>query len=556
MMVAGAKADLLRRSDYIEAPPHKPISVGHFPGGWVRSNANSAVNTRNTTRQNTQDGQFPTMGSLAQALPQRERSNSHGSMLSRQNSRSQEHHMPVELAVVHKKDSQLYDAPNPAYAVSPSDPIPRGYANHARDACLKIDFQWDSMREPQLWGDGGEFGDEWSTMHKRFRRGLAGMMQWYREHGTKTLPPQNMFPGFTFSERTTSAPKVVPNSEPKEATLDDADDEELVLILVTHGAGCNALLGAMTNQPVLMDISLASLSMAVQREVPRTSSTSTLYARRSSVVDPGMADTYEMKLMASVDHLRPGVNPSKLSQPQSSGTAASPTIGRDYRPPRRLGTSGASTPVDQIASPFSLGQPSRSGWNSSLGSIRRTSREGSGSTAFASGTTSPSVGGGSGLWGGALKSINFNDTQQDGRASPGADMIEAFNSHPKATSHTMYAQPSSSGMKLPQPAPIPTVDGSASPKTPAVTASEDNEKHDDVAPLFVPKKTPAVAKANSGGTGGLWGAPKKESSTNGLWKGSSVMWGPPKLDDVYEHGRGPKRRWTMTESDCTLVDES
>lgn len=545
MMVAGAKADLLRRSDYIEAPPIKPNSVGHFPGGWVRNNAASAANGRKATGEST----LPSLGSLAQALP-RERSNSQGAMLSRQRSRSQDPHGPVELAVTHEPNGRLYDAPIPSYAVSPAEPIPRGYATHARDACLKVDFQWDSMREPQQWGDGGEFGDEWSTMHKRFRRGLAGMMQWYREHGTKTLPPQNMFPGFSFSERTTSTSKkagptpLMHKEKEKAKEEDDEDDEEeLVLVLVTHGAGCNALLGAITNQPVLMDIGLAALSMAVRREIPRTTSSNTTYARRSSVVDPGVADTYEMKLLASVDHLRPGVDPSKPPRSQTPTAAASPTIGLDYRPPRRMGTgtSGTNTPISQLDS-LTLGPPARSGWNGSLGSIRRTSTSGSGSFLTSntpSGSASPSTGSGSGLWGGSLRSISFNDTQVDGRASPGAEMVEAFqNSQPKQTS------------KPPPPTSIPNVDGAASPKAAAVNGNDDAEEHDDVAPLSIPKRAPSAARKPSGGAaGGLWGAPKKQESGNGLWKNSSVMWGPPKLDEVYEHVAGPKRRWTMTEGE-------
>lgn len=462
--------------------------------------------------------------------------------------------MPVELAAAHKKNSQLYDAPNPSYAVSPSDPIPRGYAKHARDACLKVDYQWDSMREPQQWGDGGQFGDEWSTMHKRFRRGLAGMMQWYREHGTRTLPPQNMFPGFTFTERTTSATKkIVPSLEPKDDVVDEDDDEELVLILITHGAGCNALLGAITNQPVLMDISLASLSMAVRREIPRPSSTSTIFARRSSVIDPGMADSYEMKLMASVDHLRPGVDPSKLPHTQSPAIVVKPPVGYDYRPPRRLGTtSSASTSVEQVTSPSSLGPPARPGWTGSLDSMQRTStsKEIPGPNSLSAGATSSYVGGGSGLWGGALKSINFNETQQDRRASPGTDTVEAFNSHSKAPSHGINSQPSVAGNTSDPPYVLLT-DGAASPNINEINGNEDNEKHDGIAPLFVSKRAATMSKTNGGGTatntGGLWGAPKKETSINGLWKGSSVMWGPPKLDDIYEHGRGPKRRWTMTE---------
>ncbi|KAJ4360670.1 uncharacterized protein N0V89_001236 [Didymosphaeria variabile] len=497
MMVAGAKADLLRRSDYIEAPPSKPSS----------------------------------------ALPQRERSNSQGSMLSRQRSRSQEPHGPAELSVTHKPNGRLYDAPIPAYAVSPAEPIPRGYATHARDACLKVDFQWDSMREPQQWGDGGDFGDEWSTMHKRFRRGLAGMMQWYREHGTKTLPPQNMFPGFTFTERTTSAPKKAtpaPLPTKEKEKEDEEEDEELVLVLITHGAGCNALLGAITNQPVLMDISLAALSMAVRRDTPRPTSSSTVYARISSVVDPGMADTYEMKILASVDHLRPGVDPSKPPQPQKPAAVASPTIGLDYRPPRRVGASGTNTPTSQIDSPLTLGPSARLGWNSSPRQhpTHVQLRLGLGLCVdYCKRLFVPER---------DLRSTSINDTPVDGRASPGAEMVEAFRN----------SQPTSESTQEPAPtSDIPAVDGAASPKMPAVNGNEDAEKHDDVAPLSNPKRAPNAPKkaGGGGGGGGLWGAPKQQESTNGLWKNSSVLWGPPKLDEVYEHVAGPKRRWTMTE---------
>jgi hypothetical protein len=47
---------------------------------------------------------------------------------------------------------------------------------------------------------------------------------------------------------------------------EEDEQEDLVLILVTHGAGCNALIGALTNQPVLLDVGMASLTMAVRRE--------------------------------------------------------------------------------------------------------------------------------------------------------------------------------------------------------------------------------------------------------------------------------------------------
>jgi hypothetical protein len=38
-----------------------------------------------------------------------------------------------------------------------------------------------------------------------------------------------------------------------------------VVVLVTHGAGCNAVIGSLSRKPVLTDIPLCSLSMAVLR---------------------------------------------------------------------------------------------------------------------------------------------------------------------------------------------------------------------------------------------------------------------------------------------------
>jgi len=523
MMVAGAKSALLRRGEHIEVQPSAPSSKGYFPGGWVKNNASSAV----ASRTNTENGTFPTMGSLAQALPRRERSGSHGTLL-RQRSRSRD--SPASVASAHSPSDRLYHPPIPSYAVSPADPIPRGYVNHARDACVNIDFQWDSMREPQEWGDGGDFGEEWSTMHKRFRKGLAGMMEWYREHGW--APPQDSFPGFTFSQRPALPKHAATDPGPlSNGQVDDSEDEELVLVLVTHGAGCNALLGAITNQPVLIDVGLAALSMAVLRDQPRKHSVPTIFARRSSVVDPGMADTYEMKLLASTDHLRPGVDPSKVPQPLSPSVVSSPSL--EYR--RRFGgSSGSNTPISQADSPFSLG-PSARGWNSSLGSIRRTSTSGSIPKLQSSnlaGSSSPT--GGSGLWTGALRSVSF-DKMSDGRSSPGADMVANFqNSFPKPMSNPTHAKTSSSSS-------IPAVDGSSSPKPTPSNGVEDMEKDDDIGPLRSPKLPGTLGRTNSQSGGGLW-TPKTQAAGNGLW-------GPPRLDEVYEHGRGPKRRWTVSDGE-------
>ncbi|KAF1945319.1 hypothetical protein EJ02DRAFT_451621 [Clathrospora elynae] len=513
MMVAGAKADLLRRGDHIQEQSTNS-SKGHFPGGWVRKDA--AV----TSKKSTEKATIPTLGNLAQATLTRERSSSDASSLSLQRTRSREAVAPLVAPTPSPKPSRIYDPPLPSYSVSPADRIPRGYVAHAQDACVKVDFQWDSMRAPQDWGDGGEYGDSWSTMHKRFHRGLAGMMQWYRTHGT--TPPKEQYPGFMFREPLRLTPA---KSDPFPNFSDDPtaeDDEELVLVLITHGAGCNALVGAITNQPVLVDVGLASLSMAVRKKELQRPSASTLCERRPSVADPGMSDTYEMKLMASVDHLRPGVDPSKPPSVQSKKQAPAATASPSIDSRRRF--TGSSTPNSPLETPFSIGEPNRI-WNSA----RRTMSSGTNSRfmqghSSTSGTASPS----SGLWSGTRTPATEGGS--DGRASPGADMVLNFaNQHPKPKPTTASTS-------------IPSVDG-ANDTTGSLTRLDSKEERE-----VGDKSTPLVttnARNKSSNSSGLWGATAPPKSNNGLW-------GPPKLDDVYEHEHGPKRRWTVTEREDSL----
>ncbi len=518
MMVAGAKADLLRRGDYIQELPNTSTSKGHFPGGWMKTEALDG------NRPSSQDGR----GSLAQMSPFKERSSSHGSSSSLQRIRSREA-IVLLSPPVNDAPHSLYEPPVPSYSVSPAGPIPRGYFAHAKEACIEVDFQWDSMRDPQNWGDGGEYGDEWSTMHKRFRKGLTGMMQWYREHGS--TPPKPEMSGFmvkVLSNR--PPPPIIQNtSEPFPATFEDdnetEDDEELVLVLVTHGAGCNALLGAISNQPVLIDVGLASLSMAVLRAEPRKPSVPTIYDRRLSVADPGMANTYEMKLLASTDHLRPGVDPSKLQQGQSqrNSPAISPSPSLDYR--RRFnGSPATNSPID---SPFTIGEPYRN-WNSSIGSTRRTMSSGSNSRYMQnalsnSGTASPSMG----LWSGVRTPVG--DASSDGRSSPGADMVLNFAvQNPKLKSKLTNTNNSSTASDV------------ASDILSRLELKEESEGTDKATPL-----SKAQVRSGTSASPALWGAKSQTKSGNGLW-------GPPKLDDVYEHGRGPKRRWTVTEREDSL----
>lgn len=323
MMVAGAKTELLRRGEPVD-PGSEDLALGNFPGGW----RSSSMGGNPTIAE--EYGSFKDMTNLSQALPNRNRAGSYDNVA---DVKSKPHNSP-KISTDINTDHVGYTPPTPTYAISPSDPIPPGYVAHARDACVDVNYQWDSMRKPQDWGNGGEYGEEWSSMHVRFRNGLQRMVNWYKSHD---LPPQQ---------------DAVPESPFAE---DEEDFTDTVLVLVTHGAGCNALIGALTNQPVLLDVGMASLTMAVRKDIlanegedggrqPRP--------RHRSSNDIAVSDEYDVKLLVSTDHLRPGSLSHQASSVPSpkQGAVAAPAPKPSYR--QRFG-SGSSSPGGS----FSLGDP-------------------------------------------------------------------------------------------------------------------------------------------------------------------------------------------------------
>ena len=322
MMVAGAKADLLRREDYSNLQvlnKAAPVNQG-FPGGW-----GSPVVL--PTQPKEKEDALSTLSSLAQALPRRDRTSSLSSMGSNGSRPRSSAATLLPTAAEHG----IYQPPIPTYAVSNSDPIPPGYVAHARDACVDVDYQWDSMREPQMWGNGGEYGEEWSSMHKRFRNGLKQMINWYK---TSDDPGRLM-------TKTPSSPR----GNPFEQIEDEDEDTDLVIILVTHGAGCNALIGALTNQPVLLDVGMASLTMAVRKPTPVNTPTSTPGHSRTNSRNITVSDQYDVKLVANTEHLRSSATstPSSSRTPSVSGLARfrEPTSNSNFdRPGRSFTTSG------------------------------------------------------------------------------------------------------------------------------------------------------------------------------------------------------------------------
>jgi hypothetical protein len=287
LMVANAKAELLRPTpETTTIATSRKTSLGHFPGGWSRdrSPASSADEDEKTG--------LVQMAVLSDSLPGRLNTISHGNAA--KFNAGHDSHDTTPAALDGYDDHPTYVPPVPTYAISNSDPIPTGYIAHAQTSCVDVQYQWDSMRPPQDWGNGGEYGEEWSSMHKRFRNGLQRMIAWYEEHGTSVSITDG-------SQR------------------DDDSGAETVLILVTHGAGCNALIGALTNQPVLLDVGMASLTMAVQKsesgDAGPTISQPRKQARRGSI-DLGIADQYTMELTASTEHLRAPSNPLGIPSPR------------------------------------------------------------------------------------------------------------------------------------------------------------------------------------------------------------------------------------------------
>lgn len=276
MMIAGAKADLLRQAAPIDTVDDSSPCQGNFPGGW-KSGRNggdeSAVE---------EEGPRAEMTSPAQTLVRHDRSSSHGSLGAAGNRSTAGHRTGVDTG-------QGYQAPVPRYAISSSDPIPVGHVADACDACVDVDYQWDSMRPPADCGTGGDYGEEWSAMHRRFRHGLQQLLSWYRQHEGPDGPVGD--------------------------PVDDAIDT--VLVLVTHGAGCNALIGALTNQPVLLDVGMASLTMAVRRgaDPPIPGSATVPWPPPQALRDLGLSADYEVKMLASSEHLRSGSGSNPLGSP-------------------------------------------------------------------------------------------------------------------------------------------------------------------------------------------------------------------------------------------------
>jgi hypothetical protein len=506
LMVAAAKAELLRPADKIETytPSSPVVSGGNLWGTPSAGRQHShSVSNVSSPLSHEASGPLEDWQAFSRDVPSRDRTNSLDANKQPDHSRPADH-----SSLSHKhENSSGYTPPAPTYAISPVDPIPRGYVAHARDQCVKIDYKWDSMRQPHCWGDGGHFGEEWSQMHKRFRHGLSSMVDWYATNRSESKRPTH---------------------DHHEAAPEEDDDEDLVVVLVTHGAGCNALIGALTNQPVLLDFGMASLTMALRKDdasgspldSPALANSPALnpadaagrpLPRRQSSIEAGLSSHYEMKIIASSEHLRPGVDPARTSAPTVSSPilSASKTVSRSRS--RRYGSASSHASAGALVeSDGNLPEP-RARINSSLGSMRRPSRP-----VITPVVSSP-----------AIPSAVRNDSPTGLWGSTSAKDVNSPNFlNTLARSNSLAARLSAPKATTPERSVSPKVDLRSTTAEPETNALEEEEK--PRAPeLPAVDETPPPKLARSLSQKGLWG-----SAPNGsVPREAGVM----------------KRRWTVVQ---------
>ncbi|KAL6898271.1 hypothetical protein GGI43DRAFT_385154 [Trichoderma evansii] len=292
LMMASAKAELLRREDY-SMYTTAPVSSNSRPASKGALWSSPVATPQPPASPTLERGGIFTSSAMAAAL----------------SSASQE-------------QKKGYAPPRPLHAISSNGKIPDGFVAHARDSCAVIDYQWDSIRAPLDFGDGGKLGEEWASMHHRFRAGLKKMVNWY---ATTDYPDEMLCASMNNDNDH--------NCNDSGYGEDEDEEVETVVIIVSHGAGCNALIGAVTHQPVLMDIGIASITVAARKaDADYPKALATAANRQSGTGTPLAAvdDLYDIRLSASTEHLRSGSGASINGQPASprNGWSASGRRGR------------------------------------------------------------------------------------------------------------------------------------------------------------------------------------------------------------------------------------
>ncbi|KAI0438761.1 hypothetical protein F4803DRAFT_534023 [Xylaria telfairii] len=530
LMLATAKAELLRRSSYHDYP-HFHHRVHSSASSHLWGNISGHSHNGDLGTPPAHDALIPspldTLSQIVDSIPGHQ---GHCNVLS-------DHIGPRGTPHDHHR-AHGYVYPIPSYALSTSEPIPRGYVAHARDACLSIDYQWDSSRDSLAWGDGGRLPEEWASMHQRFRRGLRRLVDWYGSTENASY----------MVTRTAHATRP---SEP-DGLLDGhrGDEIEDVVVLVSHGAGCNALIGAITQQPVLADVAMSSLTMAKRHAGFDAQNISLTRQKSLSSLDTAhlmsratFREMYDLKLFANTDHL---VTPSTTVL---NRTASLP---RPNTRPRL--SSGYTSTLKEMNLGSLYGSSSRNGRdqspNASLGSIRRVSGvpamamkpsiynvNGEGVTvgnAMSSFSVTRPDRSGSGTWG--LWSPRQDDHEHD--EEPGTPMFLDFsheipNSNDNGVTDTTKNAEENPTSLVDANKPVCTTNTTFHGKNSSSEACGHDQQasghhHDEEHDEFDEDTVPRLWAGT--GNGGLWGTPR-----------------PPGEAERLRDFSSSKRRWTVTE---------
>ncbi|KAK1825922.1 hypothetical protein QBC39DRAFT_34429 [Podospora conica] len=515
MMIAGAKAELLRRETFENYPEPKPnppnplhhsVSQNHLWSPVSRSSDPSPSPLDNMSNLSTSLHRTASMGA-AFGTPA--------------------HHTSISQP----SDASGYVSPTPHWAINANQGIPVGYVAHARDACVDIDYQWDSMGKPLDWGGGGEFPEEWTALHKRMHSGLQHMIDWY----STADKPTDMVTK-TVSRFGRKRPVGIDDI----AGEDDDAETEAIVILVTHGAGCNSLAGAITHAPVLTDFGMASLTMAVRKPAVGRADDTTSSMRGWATperrdANPPVYQLYDVKFVGSTDHLPTAQSTPALSRASSISAAG---LGNRASPPATPLTPGdvsfrggfPKQPASAHASvsgwrPGDSYSPSvRTGYNphvSNKGGIT----VGSGVTSFLSKSSSSGLGRTSslGLWSPMKSSLNSfdNDDEEDDNSLTLNFGHEKHTTAPSATGSTQPTsalEASSVTDRAPSPLSLPNYGPEEPRTTPAPT------------PSFREMATDGAASESENTVGQLLGQPT-----------------PPDDADLFRDVSMSKRRWTVND---------
>ncbi|KAI1086495.1 hypothetical protein F5B19DRAFT_479057 [Rostrohypoxylon terebratum] len=363
LMLMTAKAELLRRENYNDYPHfhnrHTPNAPTQLWNASPSRGSSSGVSV--TLKSDVSSSALENLSTLKGSLPKLA-----GDPAGKSDPKA------IHKAALDSSWIPGYVAPIPSYALSTNEPIPRGYVAHARDACVNVDYQWDSSREDFGWGEGGVLPEDWAAMHQRFRKGLCRLVEWYST-------TEN--PGEMVTKTVTSVKSINPPQEECSSTgLVAADGEvevEDVVVLVSHGAGCNALIGAITHQPVLIDVAMSSITLAQRKSEFHEGVNMRIYNGHASSIEdplsakrPTMSEMFELKLFANTEHLHSSLSPPAISRSSSTG-------GRNSHG-RFSNGFNSSSPLQDINLAASLyGSPTLgsrgTSVNASLGSMRRGS---------------------------------------------------------------------------------------------------------------------------------------------------------------------------------------